>query len=100
VGRLGWVASGLNRRRGEEMAGWPWAIDGKLGRTAAWSGPVLSFSFIPSIFQYSNTFQLVKYEKITSRVPKIFKLGNLIDQFKWDMFHVCPDFQFSLDCEL
>jgi hypothetical protein len=72
----------------------------KLGHTVAWAGPVYSFSFFSSIFQYSNTFQLVKYDKVTSKAPKIYKLVKLIDQFKCGMFHFCRNFKFSLDFKL
>jgi hypothetical protein len=50
----------------------PLAKAGELGHTATWAGPVESISFIPSIFKYLNTFQLVKYEELISKDPKIF----------------------------
>jgi hypothetical protein len=37
---------------------------------------------IPNIFQCSIAFQIVKYEKVISRDPKISKLGMLRDNFK------------------
>jgi hypothetical protein len=81
---------------GELVAG-PWAIADELGRTAAWARSVESFSFIPSISQYSKTFQFVKYDMGTSRGTKISKLCTGVDLIVVDNFSHWPNFRFLLD---
>jgi hypothetical protein len=62
------------------------------------AGPArYSFLFILGIFQNSNTFKVVKYERVNSRAPKISKLGMVVDKFIWDMFPFWPNLKFSLD---
>jgi hypothetical protein len=55
-----------------------------------------TFSFIPRIFQYSNTFQLVKYNKGISRGPKISNLYQGVDLIIMNNFSHWPKFIFPL----
>jgi hypothetical protein len=52
------------------------------------------------VFHYSYTFQLLKCENGTSRVPKLSKLCTVTSYIKMDNFHFCPNSQIPLDFEL
>jgi hypothetical protein len=68
---------------------WP---SGAFGRCAGWAvlfieaGPMNLLFNISSFSNYSHWSQLVKYEKVTSRTPKISKLCMLEDGLKRNKF--------------
>jgi hypothetical protein len=64
-----------------------------------WAGPVASFPILnnfPINFQ-SSEFKNTKHDFL---IPKISKLGNLVDKFKWNTFPFWIDFLIPLDFEL
>jgi hypothetical protein len=64
----------------------------QLGHTAAAGRPTNLFPLIRMAFQYSKTFELINYEKVRSRAPKISKLCvgedlNIVNNFaNWPNF--------------
>jgi hypothetical protein len=76
------------------------ARSGELGNTVDGPGPANLIPFIQKVFQSSNTFQFVKYEKGTSRTPKNSKPCMGMDNFKWYKFLFWPNFQIPVDFEL
>jgi hypothetical protein len=56
-----------------------------------------NFSFIPRVFKYSNTFQVVKYDKGNSRGPKISKHFTGVDLILMNNFSHWPNFILPLD---
>jgi hypothetical protein len=69
----------------------PGHFEMELGHTVAAGRPAIVFPLIRMAFQYSKTFQLVNYEKVTSGAPKISKLSTGLDLNKMNNFTNWPN---------
>jgi hypothetical protein len=84
------MAMGCTRRAGSHSVRWAsWARQSRVASRRfqmEWAGSITLFFYFLRFSNYSYAFQLVKYEKGSSKAPKNSKLCMLQDEFERNKF--------------